>query len=302
MSNDSELVWMKLPLEYRSAEKSSFVVLPVSYEKDVTYGKGTSNGSSSIVSASSHLEYYDEEFDCEYFEKGVYVHPSLDLSSGSAEDMVSKVQGEVVSCGVEKFVLGLGGDHAVTIGLVRGLEEIEKQNGNEGDFAILQIDAHSDFRDSWNGSVLNHACVMKQLSGRHEIVYVGIRSQDKDERVLVDECESVQTVYAWEYSISKVKESLLNLKAKRMYITIDVDGFDPSVISCTGTPEPGGLFWKQVIEILKLCFSMKEIIGADIVEFLPIYESNGEESNQSRVEAYTLARLVSKIFSLAVKK
>ena len=292
----SSLKWMTLPEEYANFDKSHFVILPVSYEKDLTYGAGAAGGASEIILASSHLEYYDEEFDCEYFDRGVFVHPLLTLSSKTPESMVTLVQDAVVSCGSRKFVLGLGGDHAVSIGLIRGHEKLH------GDFAILQIDAHSDFRDSWNGSSLNHACVMRTLVDKHEIVAVGIRSQDKDERVALDANSKVQTIYGWDYSLEKVRLALLNLKTSKLYITIDVDGFDPSVISCTGTPEPGGLLWQQVIEILKLCFSMKEVVAADVVEFAPCYNGGGKLCNRARVEAYTLARLGSKIMSLASLK
>ncbi len=293
--NTNDLVWMELPGEYRSKENSHFLLLPVSYEKDVTYGVGATKGAKEIILASKHLEYYDEQFDVEYFESGVFVHPLLDLSKETPETMVANVQEAVVANGKGKFVLGLGGDHAVTLGFVRGLEK------THSDFAILQIDAHSDFRDSWNGSRLNHACVMRQLVSSHEIVSVGIRSQDKDERKAVDSHSNVQTIYSWEHSLEKLREALLKLHSSKLYITIDVDGFDPSVISCTGTPEPGGLLWQQVIDVLKLCFEMKKVIGADIVEFAPLYDSNGKKTNQSRIEAYVLARLASKIISLAKK-
>ena len=287
--------WMNLPDEY-SGEDSSFIVLPIAYEKNVTYGAGASRGAIEVVKASKHLEYYDEELDCEFFEKGVYIHPLLKLSSESAEDMVALVQEKLKPIEANKFIIGLGGDHAVTIGLVKGLEEFY------GDFAILQIDAHSDFRDSWNGSKLNHACVIRQLVDKHEVVAVGIRAQDKDENEAVENCENLQTIYGWEFDIKKVREALLNIKAEKLYITIDVDGFDPSVISCTGTPEPGGLLWQQVIEILKLCFSLKKVIGCDVVEFAPEYvlvENNERKlSSRARSEAYILARLVSKVMAM----
>ena len=295
-----ELTWMQLPKEYRNLKDCKFVILPISYEKDLTYGAGAASGSIEIIKASEHLEYYDAEFNIEYFEKGVFVNPVLKLSDSTPEEMLSKIQESVESVGSNKFVIGLGGDHAVSIGLVQAAEKLHDN------FAILQIDAHSDFRDSWNGSKLNHACVMRQLVDKHEIVAVGIRSKDKDERAAVDLNEKVQTIYAWDFDLEKVKSALLKLESEKLYITIDVDGFDPSVISGTGTPEPGGLLWKQVIEILKLCFSLKEVVGADIVEFAPVYQYSPNRSlnltNQSRVEAYTLARLVSKIMSLVVKK
>ena len=289
--------WMNLPEEYSNLEKSKFVILPISYEKDLTFGVGTSKGAMEIVKSSEHLEYYDEEFDCEVFEQGIYLENEMKLNSESPESMVTKIKEKVESIEGDKFLISLGGDHSVTIGLVKGLE---KQNEK---FAVLQIDAHSDFRDSWNGSRLNHACVMKRLVESHEIVQVGIRSQDKDEKEVIANNKSIKTIYAWEHSINKVKKTLLNLKSDKLYITIDVDGFDPSMISCTGTPEPGGVFWQQIIEILKLCFEMKTVIGTDIVEFAPEYVIDGKKqiSSRARSEAYSLAKLVSKIICLKVK-
>ena len=295
-----QLKWMSLPGEYSDQERSQFVILPVSYEKDVTYGVGAAQGAEEILLASTHLEYYDEEFDSEYFILGVFVHPVLRLSCETPETMVSSVQQTVESFSGEKFFIGLGGDHAVTIGFVRGLEKMH------GDFAILQIDAHSDFRDSWNGSKLNHACVMRQVVDTHEVVAVGIRAQDKDEHGAVEAHEKVQTIYGWDFSLEKVRTALANVKAEKLYITIDVDGFDPSVISCTGTPEPGGLYWQQVVEILKLCFAEKQVIGCDLVEFAPEYvlDFSGTKvlSSRARAEAYTLARLLSKVMALQFQK
>lgn len=291
--------WMNLPKEYSDLEKSKFVILPISYEKDLTFGCGTSKGAMEIVKASEHLEYYDEEFDCEFFERGIFLEEEIDLCFETPDNMVSKVQEKLGGIDSSKFVIGLGGDHAVTIGLVKGLEK------KHGDFAVLQIDAHSDLRDSWNGSKLNHACVMKRLVSDHEIVQVGIRSQDKEEKEFIQSNENIQTIYAWEYSLEKVRFALANLKSEKLYITIDVDGFDPSVISCTGTPEPGGLMWQQVIDILKLCFEAKKVIGADIVEFAPEYNEIKDkvlQTARSGAESYALARLVSKIVSLKIKK
>ncbi|MAG61164.1 agmatinase [archaeon] len=294
----SNLKWMQLPDEYSSFDRSKFVILPISYEKDLTYGIGSAKGAMEIVKASEHLEYYDEEFDCEFFEQGIYLEEEIKLCSESPETMVEKLQEKVASFDSDKFVVSLGGDHSVTIGLVKGLEKIH------GDFAVLQIDAHSDFRDSWNGSSLNHACVMRQIVDKHEIVSVGIRSQDKDERKAIDKNDKVQTIYAFKYSFDKVKEALLSLKSEKLYITIDVDGFDPSVISCTGTPEPGGLVWRQVIDLLKLCFEKKKVIGCDVVEFAPEYietKDKKQQTSRSRAESYILARLISKIVSFEVR-
>ena len=278
--------WMNLPPEY-STDNSKFVILPIEYEKEVTFGTGASKGSIEIIKASKHLEYYDEEFDNEPFLSGVKLLNPLQLNSASPEEMRDFISETVVQQ-KNKFVIGLGGDHAVTIGLVKGQEQLQE------DFSVLILDAHADFRDSWNGSNLNHACVTKQLSKKHEVVVVGVRSMDKDEALQIVSDENVQILKAHEFTLEKFKQILPQLK-KKVYLSIDVDVFDPSIIRNTGTPEPGGLYWDQIIDILRLIFHDKEVIGADVVEFAP-----QEEDNYS-AEAYSLAKLVYKMMALYKK-
>ncbi len=274
--------WMALPQEY-STEEAFFKILPISYEKSVTYGQGASKGPEAIIKASQHLEYYDEQFKTEAFIKGIQILPKLNLNNNTPKEMVQTIK-STVEKQKNKFVISLGGDHAITIGTIKGLE-------TENDFSIIQFDAHSDYRDSWNGSQLNHACVANQVKN-HEILQIGIRSQDADEAKQIEENKNLHIVYAWEFNINKIKELLPKLKQK-VYITIDVDAFDPSFIRNTGTPEPGGLTWNQVIKVLELIFKEKKIIGADITEFAP------KENYES--EAYSLAKLAYKIMNLKLK-
>jgi len=271
--------WMALPEEY---SKGKFVILPIAYEKNLTYGKGASKGPEEIIKASQYLEYYDEEFDCEPFLEGIELLPSLDLNGKDPEEMIEIVSEKVKQID-DKFLIGLGGDHSITLGIVNGLESIHDE------FAIIQFDAHSDFRDSWNGSTLNHACVAKQLSKKHQIALVGIRSMDKSEKNQIDQNKEVHLLLNHDYKLDKLKEILPKLPDK-VFITIDVDVFDPSFIRNTGTPEPGGFMWKDIINALKLIFENKTVIGSDIVEFSP--------QNNFESESFSLAKLVYKILSL----
>ena len=278
--------WMKLPAEYCTLD-STFVILPILYEKDVTYGEGASLGPLEIIKASQHLEYYDEQFDSEAFEKGIRLLEPLALNDVSPVEMVEVVSGAVAeNVDTTKFLIGIGGDHAVSIGVVKGLEKVYGNN-----FSVIQFDAHSDFRDSWNGSSLNHACVARQLSKKHDLLLVGVRSMDVDEARMITESENVHMIKAYDFSLDKLKEMLPKLKAN-VFITIDVDVFDPSFIRNTGTPEPGGMMWNQMIEALVLIFKEKKVIGADIVEFAP--KVNFES------EAYALAKLVYKMCNLHI--
>ena len=280
------MIWMNLPEEYRT-ENAKFVILPIAYEKELTYGTGASRGSREIIKASEHLEYYDDQFDVEPYEKGIKVLEPLSLNDVSPEEMVKTVAEAVTKIPTEKFLIGLGGDHAVTIGIVNGLEQIYSN-----DFSVIQFDAHADFRDSWNGSSLNHACVTKQISKKHSLLLVGVRSMDVDEKRQMEESKNVHLIQKYDFSLEKIKEILPKLHPK-VYITIDVDVFDPSFIRNTGTPEPGGLWWDQIIDALHLIFQQKEVIGADIVEFAPNFNFEAE--------AYSLAKLVYKIMALATK-
>ncbi|MBT3262272.1 agmatinase [Candidatus Woesearchaeota archaeon] len=271
--------WMDLPEEY-TKENSYFKILPISYEQATTYGDGASKGPEEIIKASKHLEYYEDQFNNEPFTKGIHILPELKLNS-TPEDMVKQVS-ETVS-NQKGFLVSLGGDHAITIGTVKGLEE---------DFSVIVFDAHSDFRNEWNGSKLNHACVSKQISKNHDLALIGIRSQDIEEHNEITNNSNIHQLKSYDFSVEKLKELLPKLKEK-VYISIDVDVFDPPFLKNTGTPEPGGLQWDQIINSLEEIFKQKEVIGADIVEFAP--------KENFRTEAYSLARLVYKIFSLKLK-
>jgi agmatinase len=273
--------WMNLPQEYNT-EKSKFVILPIAYEKNVTFGIGASKGPAEIIKASKHLEYYDDQFDCEPFLQGIKLLDQLELNDKNPKEMVSEIS-RTIENQKGKFMISLGGDHAVTIGIVKGLEKYHQN------FSIIQFDAHADFRDSWNGSSLNHACVSRQISKKHELLNIGVRSMDIDEKKLIEKEKNVHLIPTYNFSLEKIEKILPKLKNK-VYITIDIDSLDPSFIRNTGTPEPGGLTWNNLIESLKLIFRNKEVIGADIVEFSPKHDFEPE--------AYALAKLTYKIMAM----
>lgn len=275
--------FMRLPDEY-AGDESFFAVVPIPYEYNPTFGDGASRGPKAILEAAEHLEYYDEQFGCEPFTKGVQL---VDIASlpESPEDTIGRIA-EVAGSLKGKFPIFIGGDHAITIGTVRGLE-------GEKEFDVLILDAHSDFRYSWNNSRLNHACVSRQLVEKHRVGIVGVRSQDIDEVREIEKDERITLIKAYDYD-DELFEMFLNSLGDNIYISIDVDVFDSSFIRNTGTPEPGGLSWNQVISILKKTFEKKNIIGADVVEFAP--------KENYTAEAYALARLVYKIMALKMQR
>lgn len=274
--------FMSLPQEY-STKEAKIHILPITYEKDVTYGKGAKKGPSEIIKASEHLEYYDEQFDCEPFVKGIHLHNEITFNDKTPKEAMQKIAEKVKQIPKDKFIIGLGGDHATTIGLVKG------QQDNHEEFSILILDAHADMRHTWNNSEYNHACVAKRLIKDHNIGIIGVRAMDKAEADEINQSENVHIIKAHEYEKNKVKDILSKLH-KNVYISVDVDVFDPSFIRNTGTPEPGGLLWYDIIDILKQVFEEKNIIAADIVEFAP--------KENFKAESFALAKLVYKLCAL----
>lgn len=268
--------FMKLADEY-SGEESEFAVLPVEYEFELTYGDGASKGPSEILKASEHLEYYDEQFDAEPFLKGIQT-----LASIKPEKPEDLLEIEVP----DKFTVVLGGDHAVTIGVLKSLEK------KHDDFSVVILDSHSDFFSSWNNSQYNHRCVSQRAAEKHKTLLLGIRSMDVDEKELIEKNENVSMIKAYDFDLEKLKAELPKL-SENVYISIDVDVFDISFLRNTGTPEPGGFMWDDVIEILKTIFAEKTVIGADIVEFAP--------KENFTAEAFSLAKLIYKLLSLKEK-
>jgi len=273
--------FMNLDKKY-SGKDSFFHILPIEYEKDLTYGKGASKGSQEIIKASEHLEYYDEQYDNEPFLKGIHTLEPLKLNDLKPEQAINKISEEIKKH-QNKFLISLGGDHSITIGTVKGIKD---------DFDVIILDAHPDMFHSWNNSQYNHRCTSQRISENHKILSIGIRSMDKDEKEIINQNENINILKTHDFALEKLTPELNKLK-KKVYISIDVDVFDISLIKNTGTPEPGGFFWEQLIRILEKIFKNKEVIGADIVEFAP--------NENYEAEAYSLAKLCYKIMALKNK-
>jgi agmatinase len=227
-------------------EDADAVLVPVPYGRTASYVKGSENGPAAILEASDQLEEYDVELGFNISEKlGIFTHDDLKVAEKSPEGMVKEVEAvvqELVGKGKKPVVLG--GEHSITAGVVAGL--------GDRTISVLQIDAHADLRDSYQGSKHNHACVMRrvrELSGN--VVQVGIRSMSEEEAQYIKEngLES-KMFYAHEFSKDKIEQIIAELGDK-VYVTVDVDGFDPSVMPGTGTPHPGGLVWDDVTSLMK---------------------------------------------------
>ena len=245
-------------------ENSKVVLIQVPYDMTSTYGKGADKGPKAILEASENMELYDIETQSEVYLQGVYLAPIV-TENKSPESMVMAVEAIVKKyIDSDKFVTMLGGEHSVSIGSIRAFK---KKFSN---LSVLQIDAHSDLRPSYNGSKYNHACALHEASKTTNLVQVGIRSMDAIELPFLKK-EKLFTSYTIRSS-KNWKEDVIKSLGENVYITIDLDAFDPSIMPSTGTPEPGGLFWNETLDLLKQVFKNYNVVGFDIVELAPIKE------------------------------
>jgi agmatinase len=243
---------------------SKVVILPIPYEKTTTYMKGAAKGPEAILEASRNMELYDEELDKEICKVGICTLNELKIEE-KPELMVNIVQESVKKLiSDNKFPVVIGGEHSITPGCVKAFSE--KYDG----LSILQLDAHADLREEYDGTEFSHACTMKRcLDICKNIVQVGIRSLDYEEAVFAKE-NKLNIFWAKDIFDNDgwMQNAVSNL-SDNVYITLDLDVFDPSIMPSTGTPEPGGLLYYQVLKFLKKVFNERNVVGFDVVELCP---------------------------------
>jgi len=238
------------------------VIFPIPYEGTTYYKTGTKEGPRAIIEASRHMELYDIALKKNISEIGIFTLPEMSCSKNSFQEVFLQIKKAISQLlNDKKFVVMLGGEHLVTPGAVAAFKEKYK------DLSVLQIDAHTDLRDNFEGTKYHHACAMKRVRDLGvPVTAVGIRSQDQDEAEYIKK-EKIKTVfYAPEIPVKKIISSL----SKNVYLTFDVDGLDPSIMPSTGTPEPGGLGWYEVLNLINQVAKEKNIVGVDIVELSPL--------------------------------
>lgn len=258
--------FLDIPPELSRYDKAKVAVLPIPYEKTVSYGGGTANGPSAIISASSQVEWYDEEIGTEACEVGIATLEPVSLSGKSGDEVIAEIAKRTSKIMADKkFPVSLGGEHSVTLGCVKGVLEHVKG------FGVLQLDAHADLRDSYQGDRLSHASVIRRVRGLGiPTVALGIRSVCPEE---VDYIKKEKALVVYDRTIHEEGwplKRVLKVLPQKIYVTIDVDGFSPFIVPSTGTPEPGGLPWYETLAFLKSIFAQKEVIGLDVVELAPI--------------------------------
>jgi len=275
-----------IPDEYAQLDSSKIVLIPVPYDGTSTWGKGADKGPDAFLEASANMEIYDIETDSEVYKNGVFLtEPVIENSSPEAMvDAVHKKASEYIKMG--KFVTLFGGEHSVSIGSIRAFKE------NFDNLTVLQFDAHADLRPEYEESKCNHACAVHEAQHTTNLVQIGIRSMDTVEKPFLkkENCFFAHQIFADPDWMNKALSRITD----NVFITIDLDVFDSSLMPSTGTPEPGGLNWYQVIDFIKLVIKNKNVVGFDIMELCPNDINRGPD--------FLAAKLYYKILSYVFNK
>ena len=266
--------------------RARFAILPIPYDATTSFSAGARDGPRAIISASRQIEDYDPDIGRESYRAGIATLDPLEPDARGPEAMherIYRAARRVVRDG--KFVIGLGGEHGITSAIVRAVRTRHKS------LSVLQIDAHADLRNSYQGSPHSHACVMRRIHDSGvEAVGVGVRSYSREEarfiRTAKKQIISARTCHESDAWIPDVVQSL----GDPVYVTIDIDAFDPACAPGTGTPEPGGLDWHQVTDLLAAVAAERQIVAADVVEVRPLPPGT--------VTEYLAARLVYRVVGL----
>ena len=279
--------FLDTPPDGAGLSEARVVLLPVPYESTTSYRGGARYGPKAIITASRQLEDYDLELDKDISEVGIYTAAEIEPDVSGPEAMVRLVKRIVRASVAPGRLIGLlGGEHTVTVGAVQSFHRIYP------DLSVLYLDAHADLRDEYMGTAWGHASVARRLREICDIVLVGVRSLSAAERRFIDEVR--QPVFFWPPPVTDVEElaeQVLESLSARVYVSVDLDVFDPSLMSAVGTPEPGGMGWEEVTGLLKAVAERREIVGFDITELSP------EEGPESC--AFTAAKLTYKLIGYA---
>jgi len=270
-----------LPEEYSDPENAGIIIIPVAYDGTSTWIKGADKGPTAIIEASANMELYDIETDSQVYRKGIYTEDTITREITTTE-MINAVNGTIrYYLEKNKFTIVIGGEHSVSIGSIKAHAE------HYANLTVLQLDAHADLREEYNGSIYNHACVTARIKESCPVVQVGIRSMDSTEKESMDKNRTffAEDIYNNTDWIKKVISKL----SDNVYITIDLDVFDPSIMPSTGTPEPGGLLWYDVLELLKAVSNKKNVVGFDVVELCP--------DDRNKAPDFMAAKLIYKLLS-----
>jgi agmatinase len=280
-------VFAGLEPPYSSLQQAKTVILPVPYDSTSEWRSGSRHGPQAIVDASQYLELYDLELDRDIYKVGISTLPQVEPLLSSPRDMIDRVY-KVVKGLVqkEKFVVLLGGEHSLSLGAVRAFKEAYPR------LSVLQLDAHADLRDEYLGTKYGQACVMRRIFELCPICQVGVRSLSWEERQFLTE-KKLKPFYMFDLALNTAAvDQILDSLSQDVYLTIDVDVLDPSIMPAVGTPEPDGMSWRQILDMVQSVGLHKHLVGFDLMEFCP---SEGPGSC-----AFLLAKLAYKFIGCAV--
>ncbi len=257
---------------------AAFVVVPVPYEKTTSYGRGTKHGPAAVIDASYQLELWDEETKTETWKKGIFTTQPVNCALPEKKffPCLERSVEELLSA-TSALPFFIGGEHSVTQAL---LPPFIKRHKN---LSILHFDAHADLRLTYEGSKHSHACAVYPASRTNRLVQIGIRSVGADERQFHNAGSVTTHLMHENLDFKKLERAILRELTDTVYLTIDVDGFDPSVMPGTGTPQPGGFLWHDALRLFKAVCMNKKVVGADVVEAAPIIGSNITEFNTAKL-------------------
>lgn len=270
------------PERFCDLETARVVIVPFGYEGGVSYGRGTALAPQTVLSASQQLEFYDEVLDKEPHRIGIATLATPDIPEDPRQmlSLLSGLASEILDRG--KFPIVIGGDHSISSGTVGAIAQLYPRIG------VLQLDAHADLRDSYGDDPFSHACIMSRiLEITPHTLQIGVRSLSAEEAQRVrQQALPLCTMHRWRRGSFDLKRALAALP-EQIFITLDVDVLDWSVVSSTGTPEPGGMLWDEALELLEVVFAQKEVVGCDVVEL-----SHGSDDLNS---PFAVAKLIYKM-------
>jgi agmatinase len=280
-------VFAGLEPPYSNLQQARTVILPVPYDSTSEWRGGSRHGPQAIIDASQYLELYDLELDCEIYKVGICTLPEVEPLLSSPQDMIDRVY-QVVKGLIQKkkFVVLLGGEHSLSLGAVRAFKEAFPR------LSVLQLDAHADLRDAYLGTKYSQACVMRRILELCPISQVGVRSLSGEEKQFLTQ-NKLTPIYMSDLALNKTSiDRIVDSLSEDVYVTIDVDVLDPSIMPAVGTPEPDGMSWRQILDIIEAVALHKHVVGFDLMEFCP-----GEGPGSC---AFLLAKLAYKLIGYTV--
>ena len=270
----------------------SVVIIPIGYDGTASYKPGAKYGPNAIINSSVELENYDIEMKKDITETGIFTTPEISPLASDPKEMLLKIETTIDNLKLKNQITGIiGGDHSVTIGSVKSAIK------RFPDLSILYLDAHADLRDTYMGTKWGHASVARRLKSICKVVQLGVRSISSEEVNFISKSKSENEIYYWDRTKNNLQEdidSALSQLSNQVYISIDLDVLDPSIMSAVGNPVPGGINWEEINSIIKQTAQHHSIVGFDVTELSP------NECPESC--SFTAAKLIYKLIGFATEK